>query len=77
MSTVSPSFIVWVLAGAQKPVHEDPICINKHRHRGSHSGEESEAVSKANGFSTVISDSASCFINPSGLLGVSTQLADV
>lgn len=49
-------------------------CLGKQRHWWSCKGEENEAMFKQSGFSTIISNSASCFIKPTGVVGISIQL---
>lgn len=49
-------------------------CLGKQRHWWSCKGEENEAMSKQSGFSIIISNSASCFIKPTGVVGISIEL---
>lgn len=49
-------------------------CLGKQRHWWSCKGEENEAMSKQSSFSMIISSSASCFIKPTGVVGISIQL---
>lgn len=67
LSVSQASFIVWVLTGPEKPVNEDPVRINR---------DADEAVSKQSGFSTIISNSASCFMKPTDVVDISIQLTD-
>ena len=61
---------MWVLTGPEKPVNEELVWVNRDTDEVGVE-KENKAMSKQSGFSTIISNSASCFIKSTDVVDIS------